>query len=324
MLAIRCCDQFTSSGIHRAERNFELILSSNLLDLENASSLFNSPLSMCAEGHFSASRSHIAHRLVKAGHKLGRGVTAASKRFVPMICKPTSKAETWWWMDPKLRNAPVHPDDKRLVEWMIANGDGVEDNELLSASMTKHAHAALAGVAEDTFAFHERATVFSIPNEPEVQAWSMETLRHLDLSCRSTGCLTTMPDAFYQLCNLESANLSDNSLWELSPDIKAMSSLKVFNVHNNCLAALPDELEQLMNLEQFSCHGNRISYPPKSVVDRGLDAIKSFFLGIREHGRSTNTDMYGNSDIDLDHISHCSQFYNPPPPPPPPPTRRAV
>ena len=293
----------TGACIHRAERNFELILSSNLLDLEKASELFNSPLSMCAEGHFSESRSHIAHRLVKAGHKVGRGVEAASKRFVSMICKPTSTNESWWWMDPKLRNAPVHPDDKRLVEWMIANGDGVEDNEHLVASMTAHARVDHPSTNQaepqhpdtfaDTFAFHQRATVFSIPTEPDVQAWSMETLRHLDLSCRSTdtGCLTTMPDAFYQLVNLESANLSDNSLWEISPNIKAMGSLKVLKVHNNCLDALPDELEQLPKLDEFSCHGNRITYPPQSVIVRGLDAIKSFFLGIREHGRSTNTDM---------------------------------
>ena len=97
---------FVGACIHRAERCFEMVLSTGLIDLPTYKG-GNSPLSMCIEGHFSSSRAHMVRKLVRHGHPIGRGMSSDQFRFVYLLCKPTNSrdhfAKTWWWMDQKKR-----------------------------------------------------------------------------------------------------------------------------------------------------------------------------------------------------------------------------
>ena len=109
--------------------------------------------------------------------------------------------------------------------------------------------------------------------------------------CSFSQCLTTLPEALFDLKALTKLNLSTNCLWELSPRIRNLEHLVMLELDNNCLEGLPDALEALTQLEQFTCASNPIIYPPQSVVGQGLPAIRQFFMDGRRFGKRKNTDM---------------------------------
>lgn len=203
---------------------------------------------------------------------------------------------------------PVHPDDKKLVGWLIRNGDGIEDNEALEAAIATaaetyngvvgaaDAHAwcaaasttplptsaaastlnsvsagvsAQAAPAPLRFAFHRRPTVFKFPPaSPALRQWAA-ALEEIDLRGGLCGALTVLPEAFYRMANLRKIDLSDNCLLELSPSLKHLAKLQSLRVHNNCLETLPNELELMQDLTELTCHDNRIFYPPAAVLEGG-------------------------------------------------------
>lgn len=65
----------------------------------------------------------------------------------------------------------------------------------------------------------------------------------------------------------------------------------MLHLNDNLLEALPDELELLEDLVDFQCSRNPITYPPKSIVVRGLRAIQDFFKDGRTRGTRANTDL---------------------------------
>lgn len=216
-----------------------------------------------------------------AGAPIGRNIVAADRQFVHMLTKPMR-----CWGTGSATGRAVHDADKQLVQFFIDHDDGVEHNETFAAGIVAATNA--NQVEFDYQTGGDRGmTVFSFPS-PEVQQWSCSTLVEL---CLKRNSLTTLPEEFFDMVNLEKLDLSCNLLWMLGPNIKKMPKLTKLHLDNNCLEGLPDELENLALLEDFTCKANPIVYPPQSVVSGGLGAIQGFFKDARKRGTSANTDL---------------------------------
>jgi hypothetical protein len=132
--------------IHAAERNFELMMSTGLVDLAKTGRDFNSPLSMTAEGNWSPGRGAIVRSLVKDGSPVGRGWRSASRQFVHMLCKPQRIGGV-----SSVCGVKVHDDDKRLTKFFIAMGDGVEYNEACAVRLAVASVMSATGLNDPTW-----------------------------------------------------------------------------------------------------------------------------------------------------------------------------
>ena len=77
--------------------------------------------------------------------------------------------------------------------------------------------------------------------------------------------LTTLPDAFAELTNLETLNLGDNRLAQLPPSLGALPELRSLLIYINKLEELPDFITKLRNLSEIAAFRNRISRLPESL-----------------------------------------------------------
>ena len=136
------------------------------------------------------------------------------------------------------------------------------------------------------------ATILAFPEA--LAAWC-RGLVQLDLS---NNTLTTLPEALFDLVNLEELDLAKNCIWTLSPRVRNLTKLKSLDVAHNCLESLPDELALMPALESLACDRNPIINPPQSVVRRGLAEIKKFFQDGYVAVRA-NLCRFGRSELDL-------------------------
>ena len=80
------------------------------------------------------------------------------------------------------------------------------------------------------------------------------------------------------LKNLETFQLQDNRIKNLSDDIGLLKSLKTLNLDYNKLRTLQESIVNLINLKEFSITGNpKLISPPYLIAVQGLNAIKDWF-----------------------------------------------
>lgn len=98
--------------------------------------------------------------------------------------------------------------------------------------------------------------------------------------------LTELPDALFELSNLEFLSLSDNQLNALPPKIGDLVNLENFFVFNNNLTTLPHQiltlnLEWRLDFEDFQpglvLGGNPFTEPPVEIVRQGREAARAWF-----------------------------------------------
>ena len=106
-------------------------------------------------------------------------------------------------------------------------------------------------------------------------------LTHLDLS---DNLLTRLPTELVQLENLKWLDVSNNQITELPSNIGCLHYLEHLNVSHNRLTSLPKSFIEFRNhvsgqisLTKLLLDGNQITAPPKSIVEKGIRAIVSFF-----------------------------------------------
>lgn len=103
----------------------------------------------------------------------------------------------------------------------------------------------------------------------------MISLRFLDAHINE---LCGLPDSIGGLISLEVLNLSSNfnDLIELPDTIGELINLKELDLSNNQIHALPDTFGRLDNLVKLNLEENPLVVPPKEVVDRGVQAVKTY------------------------------------------------
>ncbi|MHA2504067.1 MAG: leucine-rich repeat domain-containing protein [Candidatus Kariarchaeaceae archaeon] len=90
----------------------------------------------------------------------------------------------------------------------------------------------------------------------------LRSLTHLKIGRMN---ITSLPETFFQLTNLEVLDLSNNYLTQLSPRIANLTKLKVLNVGGNLLTTLPNELFDLPDLHCLALGTNKFTTLPSSI-----------------------------------------------------------
>jgi Leucine-rich repeat (LRR) protein len=118
----------------------------------------------------------------------------------------------------------------------------------------------------------------------------LPALRTLNLYDNILNAIPTR--SFEKLTKLESLNLSYNKLTSIPKEISALCSLRILLLDKNNLRELPDSITQL-NLEDstFEISGNRLSYPPQEVADRGFSAVKRYMQLLLQEQQSRLADF---------------------------------
>ncbi|GMJ00189.1 plant intracellular ras group-related LRR 9 [Hibiscus trionum] len=108
----------------------------------------------------------------------------------------------------------------------------------------------------------------------------MRSLRFLDAHFNE---LRGLPDDIGRLTNLEVLNVRCNfsDLTALPETLGELINLKELDISNNQINALPDSFSRLEKLTKLNLDQNPLVFPPKEIVDQGVDAVKIFMANRR-------------------------------------------
>lgn len=110
-----------------------------------------------------------------------------------------------------------------------------------------------------------------------VPQWALERIRDakerkleaLDLSVvagEERECLSKLPESLFELIDLTSLKLSNNSLTGLPEAITRLQRLTILDLSENQLSALPEVVTRLPNLTALVLSGNQLSSLPESLT----------------------------------------------------------
>lgn len=101
-----------------------------------------------------------------------------------------------------------------------------------------------------------------------------------------------LPDDFFpSLPNLMWLDLRNNNLTDIPVTIQCHLSLTHLLLQNNNITALPNELGTVPNLKMLQLQGNPLMYPPREIINSGLNKILVYLH--QKHIES----MFNQSDI---------------------------
>lgn len=114
--------------------------------------------------------------------------------------------------------------------------------------------------------------------------------------------LERLPRTLNKLRHLELLDIAHNRLRNIT-EINCMAHLQTLDIsHNAELAELPMELSTCAALLQIICTATTIAEPPRSVMDRGTQAILTYLAGdvmtaleFDEHIDNQDQSQYGRS-----------------------------
>ena len=86
-----------------------------------------------------------------------------------------------------------------------------------------------------------------------------------------------LPNSIGSLKNLQTLNISGNSLKEIPLSISGLVSLKTLDLRNNPkLKRIPKDVAQLRGLDTLLLDEKHINYPDPEIVSQGTEAIMRF------------------------------------------------
>ena len=96
--------------------------------------------------------------------------------------------------------------------------------------------------------------------------------------------LKTLPPEITRLTNLQSLDLSYNSLSEIPDSITRLTNLQSLDLENNQVTKVPAAICQLIKLSNLNLSKNPIAEPPLEVAKEGIEAIRQYFKQIETEG----------------------------------------
>lgn len=81
----------------------------------------------------------------------------------------------------------------------------------------------------------------------------------------SNNNFAKIPDSVFEQPSIETLIATDNSITEISKDVKNLARLKMLKLSNNKIEELPDELFKLSCLSSLSLNNNKIENVPQSI-----------------------------------------------------------
>jgi Leucine-rich repeat (LRR) protein len=111
----------------------------------------------------------------------------------------------------------------------------------------------------------------------------LENLAELGLDSNQ---ISEISNAITKLTNLTELHLSDNQISEIPNEIAELQKLKTLDLRDNQVKEIPEIIMQLENLERhqdgmiegINIKGNPIINPPYEIAEKGIYAIRSYFL----------------------------------------------
>ena len=76
---------------------------------------------------------------------------------------------------------------------------------------------------------------------------------------------------------LKNLNLARNSLRQCPPGLESLPALRVINLSGNLIEALAQDVLKLSQLKKLHLTGNPLVYPPKSVAQQGVEAVRRYY-----------------------------------------------
>ena len=115
---------------------------------------------------------------------------------------------------------------------------------------------------------------------------SIVGLKNLTELYLSNNQISEIPDAISELRNLTGLYLHSNQISQIPDAIIKLKNLRILDLGNNLIREIPAEIIQLENLERdqdgmiegIGIEGNPIINPPYEIVEKGIYAIRSYFL----------------------------------------------
>ncbi|MBN2443483.1 MAG: leucine-rich repeat domain-containing protein, partial [Spirochaetales bacterium] len=123
--------------------------------------------------------------------------------------------------------------------------------------------------------------------------------------------LTEIPVEIGQLQNLQVLDLGDNQLTEIPAEIGQLQNLQVLSLRDNQLTEIPIEIGQLQNLLVLYLMQNPLTNPPLDIAEQGLEAIRNYFIKLKEQEHKSDINK---TDVNLIYITlindwHVNEFY---------------
>ena len=130
-------------------------------------------------------------------------------------------------------------------------------------------------------------------------------LKNLEVLNLSRNQISKIPHAIAELKNLEGLDLSDNQISEIPDAIAKLKNLEMLNLSDNQISEIPEAIMQLENLErskykiteEIDIKNNPIIKPPYEIAEKGIYAIRAYFLNQQLSRYKDNNTMIKTASI---------------------------
>uniref|UniRef100_A0A452I2P1 Leucine rich repeat containing 27 n=1 Tax=Gopherus agassizii TaxID=38772 RepID=A0A452I2P1_9SAUR len=171
--------------------------------------------------------------------------------------------------------------DESLSEESCGGGDYLENEDqkkrhLSGSSSSKDVRKAV----EDTLSIPSNSLDLSRKKLQHLteEIYKLPNLKHLHLEGNALAIIPK--DLFQQLPNLVWLDLRYNKIKTLPPGIGCHKQLKTLLLERNPIKRLPVELGNLTSLTALNLRHCPLEFPPKDVVQRGLQSILCFLRNV--------------------------------------------
>jgi len=205
--------------------------------------------------------------------------------------------EEIWLSNNQIRSVPTRIAQLKKLRWLVLFGNSLEEiadvpGLVLDFSIYQKFKKHLSSTHIAGFRLKRNEIEFL----DELQDCPNLTLLNL-----GSNQLTQLPDTIAKLKNLTSLSLYNNQLTQVSDAIAKLQKLTLLDLGLNRIQVIPEFITQFKNIRsiyfkqeydyhpiqqgELSLNDNPIQHPPKEVVARGMEAMRSFFAQQKAQGK---------------------------------------